>query len=200
MQAYVRFIPSESVRSLTFSELCVQLSQFFKHWRRQGRFWRLCHTCGSWLQQRFCNKKEEIYDIKWARQQLFDCVYVQLSSDRARNTPESHVTSNFLQATQRSTGLHYFFLSLFRIFPSNKNLWLCIVCILFSVLKKCKNRSNTISILLTCVKSGCLWLQRKLIGSLHYPGCPKFSLSRLADSGFVHWVHFIRTFRCLCRR
>ena len=94
------------MRSLTFGKLCVQLSQFFKHWRRQGRFWRLCHTCGSWLQQRFCNKKEEIYDIKRARQQLFDCVYVQHSSDRARNTPESHVSSSFPQATQRSTGLH----------------------------------------------------------------------------------------------
>lgn len=79
IQAYVRFIPSQSVRSLTFGKLCVQLSQFFKHWRRQGRFWRLCHTCGSWLQQRFCNKKTEIYDIKWARQQLFECVYVQHS-------------------------------------------------------------------------------------------------------------------------
>ena len=142
MQAYVRFIPSESVRSLTFGKLCVQLSQFFKHWRRQGRFWRLGHTCGSWLQQRFCNKKEEIYDMKWARQQLFDCVYVQHSSDRARNTPESHVTSNFLQATQRSTGLHYFL--------HFRPITTCdyassVFCLAFL---KCKNRSNTLLILL----------------------------------------------------
>ena len=41
-------------------------------------------------------------------------------------------------------------------FSSNKNLWLCIVFILFSVHRKCKNRSNTPLILLACVKSGCL--------------------------------------------